>query len=187
MVENAIGVFGMPLGIARNFLINGKDYLIPMVIEEPSVIAGASFMAKLARAGGGFTAAADAPEMIGQTAIAGCADFDSSRQALLDHKAELLELAAGIDPVLARFGGGPRDLIVRTIEDSAIGAFLVVHLIYDVRDAMGANAINTALENLAPRVAEHHRCAGAPAHPLQPGRPPPGTCRLHHPAGSTGF
>jgi len=153
MVENAIGVFGMPLGIARNFLINCNDYLIPMVIEEPSVIAGASFMAKLVRAGGGFTASADAPEMIGQLQLLDVIDFDSSRQALLDHKAELLELAAGIDPVLARFGGGPRDLIIRTIEDSAIGAFLVLHLIYDVRDAMGANAINTALENLAPRVS----------------------------------
>ena len=153
MVENAVGVFGMPLGIARNFRVNGKDYLIPMVIEEPSVIAGASFMAKLALTGGGFTASADAPEMIGQLQLLDVQDFDSARQAILDHKAELLELAAGIDPVLSRFGGGPRDLEIRTIEDSAIGAFLVLHLIYDVRDAMGANAINTALENLAPRVA----------------------------------
>ena len=153
MVENAIGVFGLPLGIARNFLVNGKDVLVPMVIEEPSVIAGASFMAKLARAGGGFTAQADAPEMIGQLQLLDVKDFDSCQAGLLDHKAELLELAAGIDPVLARFGGGPRDLEVRTIEDSPIGAFLVLHLIYDVRDAMGANAVNTALENLAPRVA----------------------------------
>ena len=153
MVENAVGVFGMPLGIARNFRINGKDYLIPMVIEEPSVIAGASFMAKLAREGGGFTASADAPEMIGQLQLLDVKDFDQARQALRDHKQELLDLAAIIDPVLARFGGGPRDIEIRTIEDSAIGAFLVLHLIYDVRDAMGANAINTALENLAPRVS----------------------------------
>ncbi len=153
MVENAVGIFGMPLGIARNFRVNGKDYLIPMVIEEPSVIAGASFMAKLALAGGGFTASANAPEMIGQLQLLDVKDFDQAQQALQEHKQELLELAAGIDPILSRFGGGPRDLIVRTIEDSAIGAFLVLHLIYDVRDAMGANAINTALENLAPRVA----------------------------------
>ena len=153
MVENAIGIYSLPLGIARNFLINGREVLVPMVVEEPSVIAGASFMAKLARAGGGFTAEADAPEMIGQMQLLDVKDFDQARQALLDHKTELLELAAGIDPVLSRFGGGPRDIQIRTIEDSAIGAFLVVHLIYDVRDAMGANAINTALENLTPRVA----------------------------------
>ncbi len=153
MVENAVGIYSLPLGIARNFLINGKDVLIPMVIEEPSVIAGASFMARLAREGGGFTATADAPEMIGQLQLLDVKDFDHTRQALEAHKAELLQLAAGIDPVLARIGGGPRDLIIRTIEDSAIGAFLVVHLVYDVRDAMGANAVNTALENLAPRVA----------------------------------
>ncbi|NMC55228.1 MAG: hydroxymethylglutaryl-CoA reductase, degradative [Chloroflexi bacterium] len=154
MVENAIGTFSLPLGIARNFVINGNPYLIPMVVEEPSVIAGASFMAKLARAGGGFTAEADTPEMIGQLQLLDVKDFDHTRRALEDHKAELLQLAAGIDPVLARFGGGPRDLIIRTIEDSAIGAFLVLHLVYDVRDAMGANAVNTALENLAPRVAQ---------------------------------
>lgn len=152
MVENAIGVYGLPLGIARNFLINNTEYLIPMVIEEPSVIAGASFMAKLAHAGGGFSAEADAPEMIGQMQLLDVKDFDRTSQLLLEHKQEMLDLAAKVDPVLSRFGGGPRDLIVRTIEDSAIGAFLVIHLIYDVRDAMGANAINTALENLSPRV-----------------------------------
>ena len=111
-------------------------------------------MAKLAHAGGGFSASADAPEMIGQLQVLDVKDFDQARKALQDHKQELLKLASTIDPVLARFGGGPRDLDVRTIEDSAIGAFLVVHLIYDVRDAMGANAINTALENLAPRVSD---------------------------------
>ena len=154
MVENAVGVFGLPLGIARNFLINGKEYLVPMAIEEPSVIAGASFMAKLARAGGGFHADTDAPEMIGQLQLLDVMDFEKTRTLLQEHKPELLELAAGIDPLLSRFGGGPRDLIIRTIEDSAIGAFLVIHLIYDVRDAMGANAINTALEKLAPRISE---------------------------------
>jgi len=154
MVENAIGVFGLPLGIARNFLINGKEYLIPVAIEEPSVIAGASFMAKLVRAGGGFHTEADASEMIGQLQLLDVQDFEKTRALLEQHKAELLELAAGIDPVLSRFGGGPRDLIIRTIEDSAIGAFLVVHIIYDVRDAMGANAINTALEKLAPRISQ---------------------------------
>jgi hydroxymethylglutaryl-CoA reductase len=124
-----------------------------MVIEEPSVIAGASFMAKLVRAGGGFTATADAPEMIGQMQILDVPDLERAAERLLSYKEELLHEAASIDPVLVRLGGGPRDLQVHQIASSPIGPFLVVHLIYDVRDAMGANTVNTALETLAPRVA----------------------------------
>jgi hydroxymethylglutaryl-CoA reductase len=123
-----------------------------MVIEEPSVVAGASFMAKLARAAGGFTASTDEPEMIGQIQILEIKDLTATRQQLLQHKAELLAEAADYDPVLISRGGGPRDIVVRIIEESPIGPFLVLHLIYDVRDAMGANAINTALERLAPRI-----------------------------------
>jgi hydroxymethylglutaryl-CoA reductase len=123
-----------------------------MAIEEPSVVAGASFMAKLARAGGGFTAQASPPEMIGQMQVLDIADLSTARIALLEQKKRLLAEAAEIDPVLKRLGGGPRDLEVRLIESSPIGAFLVVHLIYDVRDAMGANAVNTATERLAPLV-----------------------------------
>jgi hydroxymethylglutaryl-CoA reductase len=154
MVENAVGVFSLPLGIARNFVINGREVLVPMAIEEPSVIAGASFMARLARIGGGFHAETTPPEMIGQLQLLDVTDLAGAKEKILAHRSELLEMAGRIDPVLSRFGGGPRDLIVREISDSPIGAFLVVHLIYDVRDAMGANAINTALEQLAPRVAE---------------------------------
>ncbi len=153
MVENAIGTYALPIGIARNFVVNGREVNVPMVVEEPSVIAGASFMAKLAKAGGGFKASSTAPEMIGQLQILDISDLDQAAALILAHKDELLAEAAGLDPVLARFGGGPRDLIVRLIKDSPIGPFLVVHLIYDVRDAMGANAINTALESLAPHVA----------------------------------
>jgi hydroxymethylglutaryl-CoA reductase len=153
MVENAIGVYALPLGIARNFMVNGRDVLVPMVTEEPSVIAGASFMARLARSGGGFTAYTTAPEMIGQLQILDIPDLDKAAAQLNAHKAELMQEASGLDPLLSRFGGGARDLIVRRIEDSPIGPFLVLHLIYDVRDAMGANAINTALEALAPRVS----------------------------------
>ncbi len=153
MVENALGTYALPLGIARNFVVNGREVQVPMVIEEPSVIAGASFMAKLARAGGGFTASTTPPEMIGQLQILDLDDLSEAATHILAHKEELLAEAAGLDPVLTRFGGGPRDLIVRPIEDSPIGPFLVLHLIYDVRDAMGANALNTALEALAPRVA----------------------------------
>lgn len=152
MIENVVGTFALPLGVALNFSINGRDVLVPMVIEEPSVVAGASFMAKLARAGGGFRATSSSPEMIGQIQVLDLADVEKSRQALLDHRTELLAEADSVDPVLKGLGGGARDLEVRVIEASPIGAFLVVHLLYDVRDAMGANAVNTACERLAPRI-----------------------------------
>lgn len=154
MVENVVGLHSLPLGIGLNFRVNGRDVLVPMTIEEPSVVAGASFMAKLARAGGGFTASADQPLMIGQIQLLGLADLEAARQKLEQHRAELIAEADGIDPVLTRLGGGARDLEVRSIEDSPIGGFLVVHLIYDVRDAMGANAVNTACERLAPRIEQ---------------------------------
>lgn len=154
MIENVVGVFGLPIGVALNFIVNGREVLIPMAVEEPSIVAGASFMAKLARAGGGFTAHITPPEMIGQMQVLDVPDLQAARQALLEQKNALLAEAAEIDPVLKRLGGGPRDLEVRLIEQSPIGPFLVLHLIYDVRDAMGANAVNTACERLAPRVAE---------------------------------
>lgn len=152
MIENVVGLHSLPLGIALNFLVNGREVLVPMAIEEPSVVAGASFMAKLARLGGGFHAQASPPEMIGQMQVLDVSDLPTARLALLEQKDRLLADATGIDPVLQRLGGGPRDLEVRLIEESPIGPFLVLHLIYDVRDAMGANAINTATERLAPRV-----------------------------------
>lgn len=154
MVENAVGTFNLPLGIGLNFLVNGREVLVPMAVEEPSVIAGASFMAKLARPGGGFTAATSEPHMIGQMQVLDVADVHTARLTILEHKTELLAAADEIDPLLKKFGGGARDLEVRIISDSPIGAFLVVHLVYDARDAMGANAVNTACEKLAPRL-EH--------------------------------
>jgi hydroxymethylglutaryl-CoA reductase len=152
MVENVVGLHALPLGIALNFIVNGREVLVPMAIEEPSVVAGASFMAKLARAGGGFTAQAGPPEMIGQIQLLCVADIPAAIEAILDQKERLLAEISELDPVLKRLGGGPRDLEVRVIEDSPIGAFLVVHLIYDVRDAMGANAVNTAVEHLSPQL-----------------------------------
>jgi len=152
MIENVVGMHALPLGIALNFIVNGREVLVPMAVEEPSVVAGASFMAKLARAGGGFRAHVTAPEMIGQMQVLEVPDLPSARLALLEAKAQLLAQAAEIDPVLQRLGGGPRDLEVRIIDDSPVGPFLVVHLIYDVRDAMGANAVNTAVERLAAQV-----------------------------------
>lgn len=152
MIENVVGVHGLPLGIALNFIVNGREVLVPMAIEEPSVVAGASYMAKLARAGGGFSAQTTAPEMIGQMQILDVDDPLTARKALLGKKTELLSEAAHVDPVLRGLGGGPKDLEVRLIAESPIGPFIILHLIYDVRDAMGANAVNTAVEYLAPMV-----------------------------------
>ncbi|HET6847087.1 MAG TPA: 3-hydroxy-3-methylglutaryl-CoA reductase, partial [Anaerolineales bacterium] len=152
MVENVVGVYSLPVGVALNFQVNGRDVLVPMVIEEPSVVAGASFMAKLARAGGGFQASSTSPEMIGQMQLLDVRDLERARASLEAHRSELLAEADAIDPVLSKVGGGARDLQIRLIENSPIGPFIVVHLIYDVRDAMGANAVNTACERLAPRI-----------------------------------
>jgi len=154
MVENVAGLYSLPLGIATNFSVNGRDVLVPMVIEEPSVVAGASFAAKLARAGGGFQAAATAPEMIGQLQVLDVADPWSARFDLLAARDELLALASATDPVIVNAGGGARDLEVRVLERTPVGPMLVVHLIFDCRDAMGANAVNTACEALAPRVEQ---------------------------------
>ena len=152
MIENVIGVHNLPVGIGLNFMVNSRDVLVPFAIEEPSVVAGASFMARLARAGGGFHATTSAPEMIGQIQVLDLEDVEAARLKIYEHQAELLAEADTIDPVLKKFGGGARDLQVRVFTDSPIGAFLVVHLIYDVRDAMGANAVNTACERLAPQI-----------------------------------
>jgi len=154
MIENVIGVYSLPLGIALNFQVNGLDVLVPMVLEEPSVVAGASFMAKLARDGGGFSASCTDPVMIGQLQVLDLKDISAAREQILDHKENLLGSLQDLDPVLRDLGGGPVDLEVREIPHSAIGPFLVVHLLMDVRDAMGANAVNTACEFLAPEVEE---------------------------------
>ncbi len=152
MIENVIGMYALPLGIGLNFMVNGRDVLVPFAIEEPSVVAGASFMAKLARAGGGYFATTSEPLMIGQIQVINVVNMNEARLKIYEHKAELLAAADEIDPILKKFGGGARDLEVRLIEGSPIGPFLVIHLIYDVRDAMGANAVNTACEKLAPQI-----------------------------------
>jgi len=152
MIENVIGVYGLPLGIAVNFVVNGREVFVPMVIEEPSVVAGASFMARLAREGGGFQAETTAPEMIAQLQVLEVRDLAAARDALLAEKAAILAEADQVDPVLLRLGGGARDLEVRLFPETPVGPMLIVHLIYDTRDAMGANAANTAAERLAPRV-----------------------------------
>jgi hydroxymethylglutaryl-CoA reductase len=152
MIENAVGVQTLPLGIAQNFIVNGREILVPMVIEEPSVVASASFMAKLARPTGGFFTSSTPPEMIGQIQLLDLSDPLQAQEMILAHKEELLASLEDVHPSLRKRGGGPRDIQVRFFDSSPIGPFLVVHLIFDVRDVMGANAINTAVEFLAPHI-----------------------------------
>jgi hydroxymethylglutaryl-CoA reductase len=154
MIENAIGVFGLPLGIATNFLVNDREVCVPMAIEEPSVIAGASFMAKLAREGGGFRARTTGSEMIAQIQVLDVPDLEAAGDSLLKNKKEILAEVDQIDPVLHQLGGGARDLEVRFLHDTPAGSMLVVHLIIDTLDAMGANIVNTAAEKLAPRIEQ---------------------------------
>jgi hydroxymethylglutaryl-CoA reductase len=153
MIENVLGTFEIPLGIAVNFLINGKDYLVPMAIEESSVVAAASNAAKIARINGGFKTECTDPLMIGQIQILHVDDVAGSAQKILDKKKEILRLANDQDKVLVKFGGGAKDIEVRIL-DSPIGKMIVVHLVVDVRDAMGANAVNTMCEALAPMLEE---------------------------------
>jgi hydroxymethylglutaryl-CoA reductase len=154
IIENVVGVFGLPLGIATNFIVNGRQVLVPMVVEEPSVLAGASYMAKLTRSEGGFNAETTESEMIGQIQVLDVPDMEKARHQLQEHKNELLTQANQIDKVIIRLGGGARDLDIRILRDTAIGSMLVVHLIFDTCDAMGANIVNTAVELLAPEIEE---------------------------------
>jgi hydroxymethylglutaryl-CoA reductase len=154
MIENVVGLYNLPLGIARNFIVNGREVLVPMVIEEPSVVAGASYMAKLVAANGGFTATSSESIMIGQMQVLDLTDLDHAELAILQNRADLLQEASIIDPILQSIGGGLRDIVVRQFKDSPIGAFLVIHFLVDVRDAMGANAVNTIVECLAPRIEQ---------------------------------
>lgn len=159
MIENVVGVFQLPLGIAVNFLINGKDYMIPMAIEEPSVVAAASNAAKMTRAGGGVYTMSTGSIMIGQIQLLDVEDPYGARFEILKAKDEILQIANEMDPVLVKLGGGAKDLEVRVVESDAevmgsrIGSMLVVHLLVDVKDAMGANAVNTMAEAVAPRLA----------------------------------
>ncbi|MEP0940666.1 MAG: hydroxymethylglutaryl-CoA reductase, degradative [Rhizobiaceae bacterium] len=149
MIENVIGKFELPLGVATNFQVNGKDYLVPMAVEEPSVLAAASYMAKLARAGGGFHASATDPVMRAQIQVLGIDDPHAAKHRLLRHKDTLIEKANSRDKVLVSLGGGCRDIEVHIFEESPVGPMVVVHLLVDVRDAMGANAVNSMAEMLA--------------------------------------
>lgn len=149
VVENVLGTYSLPLGLALNALINGRDRLLPMVVEEPSVIAAASNACKMIRAGGGFAATMSEALMIAQMELRDVGDSEQAQRTIEDQKGSLLALAAQAVPGLVRRGGGPRDLEVRSLAED----HLVVHLLVDCCDAMGANLVNSAAELLGPEVA----------------------------------
>ncbi len=153
MTENVLGTIAYPFSVAVNFRVDGRDYLVPMAGEEPSVVAAASNMARLMREGKGIEAKATDPVMIGQIQVLDIPDMDAAVKAVEANKGTLIESANELDPVLVRFGGGAKDIELRPIETED-GPMLVVHLLVDCRDAMGANAVNTMAEALAPTLAE---------------------------------
>lgn len=154
MIENAVGIYALPLGIATNFLINGVDYLIPMVVEEPSVVAGVSNAAKVFREGGGFVTSSDEPVMIGQIQVLDLADVYVAAGAVMAQRAALLEAVDSVSGGIVQYGGGARDLQVRPLLNTPAGPMLIIHVLLDTRDAMGANTINTAIEHIAPMIEQ---------------------------------
>ncbi|MFG1954251.1 hydroxymethylglutaryl-CoA reductase, degradative [Micromonospora sp. NPDC048830] len=153
LIENVIGVMSLPVGVATNFTINGRDVLVPMATEEASVVAAASNAARIARVRGGFTTSSTAPLMQAQVQVLDVVDPEAARARLLEAADEILRLANDQDPLLIRLGGGARELLVRLVR-SQVQTYVVAHLVVDVRDAMGANAVNTMAEAVASRVGE---------------------------------
>ncbi|MFO0547501.1 MAG: hydroxymethylglutaryl-CoA reductase, degradative [Polyangiaceae bacterium] len=150
MIENVVGLYALPIGVGLNLRLDDRDYLVPMVVEEPSVVAAMSNAAKMVREGGGFHGEADPPITTAQIQLWDVEDGAAATQAIRDHATELVDAANKAFPDLAGFGGGAREVEPRALGD---GLF-VVHLHVDVRDAMGANMVNTMAEAIAPRVAE---------------------------------
>jgi len=153
MIENVIGTMPVPLGVATNFQINGKDYLIPMAIEEPSVVAAASNAARMTRAAGGFVTSSTEPIMIGQIQLVDVKDPFGAKMTILRHKEKIIEMCNEKDPILIKLGGGVRDIEVRVI-DTMNGPMVITHLLVNTLDAMGANAVNTMAEAVAPFLEE---------------------------------
>jgi len=153
MIENYIGNYSLPLGTALNFVIDEKDIVVPMAIEEPSVIAAASFAAKIISKNGGFTTKVEKREMIGQVALKNVNNIEQAKRQLLEHKENILERANAAHPSIVKRGGGARDIEIRYIGANAeekTSEFLVVHVHVDAQEAMGANMINTMMEGIAP-------------------------------------
>ncbi len=151
LIENVVGSYQLPMGVALNFKVNGKDYVIPMVIEEPSVVAAASNMAKVARKLGGFQSEKVKSIMISQIQLTHIQDIDRAKEELLNNKEKILEIANEQDPLLNKLGGGAIDLEVREIETRK-GKMIILHLLVDVLDAMGANVVNTMAEAVSPYI-----------------------------------
>lgn len=154
MVENVVGLFELPLGVATNFTVNDKDYLIPMAVEEPSVVAAASYMARIVRQNGGFKAVATRPTMRAQVQVIGLSDVQAAKDRLLAAEQEIIALANSKDEILISLGGGCHGIEVQVFENTRIGHMVVLHLLVDVRDAMGANTVNTMAEMVGPYVEE---------------------------------
>ena len=154
MIENVIGVFDLPLGVATNFIVNGRDRLIPMAVEEPSVVAAASYMARIARDHGGFETSSTDPVMRAQIQVLQVDDTAAARANLLAARDRIVALANERDTVLIGLGGGCRDIEVHVFDETPAGPMVVVHLLVDVRDAMGANTVNTMAETVAPLIGE---------------------------------
>ena len=153
MIENVVGTYSLPIGVATNFVIDGSHYAIPFVLEEPSVVAAASNMAKRCLVKGGFKSENDDPVMIGQIQVVGCSDPELARKSILDEKENLISKCNDVDPILVKFGGGCKNIEVRIIETGS-GPMVILHIHVDCRDAMGANAVNTMAEEIAPAVEE---------------------------------
>jgi len=150
VIENVLGTFSLPFAIALNVRVNGTDFIAPMVVEEPSVVAAASNAARMARVGGGFNAEADDPVMISQVQFDEVPDTASACALVREHEAEIIALGNAAVPGLVRRGGGVRGLQARDLGEG----MLVVHLHVDCRDAMGANLVNTVAEAVAPRLQQ---------------------------------
>ena len=153
IIENVVGVFGLPFAIAPNFIVNGTARLAPLVVEEPSIVAGLSFAAALARRSGGFEVVCSESLLAGQVHLTNVPDADAAAARLDEARDELLAAANAVHPRLVGRGGGVRDIEVRRLTLSGGGPALAVHLLVDTRDAMGANLVNTVCEAIAPRIA----------------------------------
>ncbi|MFP2932543.1 hydroxymethylglutaryl-CoA reductase, degradative [Pyxidicoccus sp. 3LG] len=157
MIENAVGTFSLPLGLGLNMQVNGRDYLVPMAVEEPSVVAAVSFAAKIVREAGGFTAEADESMMIGQVQVTRYGDPTVATELILEHKEQILALANSFHPSMVARGGGARDVEVRVLpapEGPRGEPLLIVHILIDTQEAMGANLINTVAEGVAPLIEQ---------------------------------
>jgi hydroxymethylglutaryl-CoA reductase len=154
MIENVVGTFELPMGVATNFTVNSRDYLIPMAVEEPSVVAAASYMARIVRQCGGFYTSSTGPIMRAQVQILEVRDLHGARARLLREREAIIAAANAKDKLLVSLGGGCQDIEVHVFEQTPTGPMLALHLLVDVRDAMGANTVNTMAEAVAPMVEQ---------------------------------